>query len=511
MSIFNLKPKVGTIPSIVYYKRVSTKGQAETGYSLEVQEDLATKLAEDGEWRILRVFEDKGKSARDLNRPDLEQLLDFCDENQGILDAVVVQDTSRLSRNVKDHLEIKAFLQKRAIKMISLDGNNEDTDEGQFLDIIIAGVNELESKRTGRKTKRIMEAMFEMGLKPGTAPLGYINSFEKGVPMKIDPERRFFFEEMFRLWNTGNHSTGEISDILYEKGLRSKNGKKVVKSAIHKYLRDIIYAGGLTYNKRINEKAQHGAIVSMEVFNKAQEIFKIRNKGADRSRKHDTLLSGIAYCSKCGTLMYGEYHPDGSYYRCKLCKKPYGDLVSINQSIERFFKGSVFTDSGLKKIREVLLKVKEEQGESVPQQREALINRKTALDHKMRLIEDKMFSLSDLVDDDRLKQRYIPLKEEMRQLDLQLELLNRPSSNLKDSEIEKVMTGLEELGEIYKAFNPKQKKQFIRFFIKKAFISCEEDKIVNYELVPEFETLLSRDLVRISSNWLPRVDSNHEP
>jgi len=39
---------------------------------------LRLKLEEEGKWRILRIFEDRGKSARDLNRPELEELLDFC-------------------------------------------------------------------------------------------------------------------------------------------------------------------------------------------------------------------------------------------------------------------------------------------------------------------------------------------------------------------------------------------------------------------------------------------------
>ncbi len=511
MYIYNLKPKVGTVPSIVYYKRVSTRAQAESGYSLQVQEDLATKLEEEGKWRILRIFEDRGKSARDLNRPELEELLDFCDENQNILDAVVVQDTSRLSRNVHDHIEIKTFLQKRAIKMVSLDGNNDETDEGQFVDIIIAGINELESKRTGRKTKRIMKAMFEEGLKPGAAPLGYLNSFQKGIPMKPDDEKKYFIQEAFRLWNTGNHSIKEISDILFDKGLRSKNGKKVHKSALQKCLKDISYAGGLSYDGEVNEKAQHEGIISMTDYRKAQKVFEMRNKGANRSRKYETLLSGIAHCFKCGTLMYGEYHLKGDYYRCRVCGSPYANMKYVDEYVERFFNSSVFTDNGLDRIRKVLVEVKAEQGKSVPKQKESLTKRKIVLDKKMRLIEDKLFSLDGVVDKERLEQRYLPLKEEMKQVEQNLLGLGKSSNNLKDNEIDKIITGLQQLGEIYKVLDMARRKQFIRFFIKKAFVDSKESKVVNFELVPEFEMLLSRDLVRISSDWLPRVDSNHEP
>ena len=120
-------------------------------------------------------------------------------------------------------------------------------------------------------------------------------------------------------------------------------------------------------------------------------------------------------------------------------------------------------------------------------------------------------SLDGVVDKERLEQRYLPLKEEMRQVEQNLLSLGKPSNNLKDDEIDKIITGLRQLGEIYKVLDVARRKQFLRFFIKKAFVDSKESKIVNFELVPEFEMLLSRDLVRISSNWLPRVDSNHEP
>src|SRR3972149_2800069 len=177
-----LQAKKGTKPKVAIYARVSTVGQAGLGHSLSIQSGKLDELASQNDWQVLMLFTDEGKSARTIDRPSFEALLDYCEENKDILDAVLVQDTSRLCRNVKDHLEIKAFLKKRDIKLISLEGNNDDTDEAQFLDLIIAGVNELESKRTGRKTKRVMLAMFEQGLKPGQAPIGFLNSFKKGVP-----------------------------------------------------------------------------------------------------------------------------------------------------------------------------------------------------------------------------------------------------------------------------------------------------------------------------------------
>jgi site-specific DNA recombinase len=508
-----IAPKTGNNPKVVIYVRVSTVEQAELGHSLEVQDKRLNDYATQNGWQVIKSFSDEGKSARTTDRPSFEALMDYCEDNKEIVDAILVQDTSRLCRNVSDHLEVKAFLKRRNIRLISLEGNNEDTDEAQFLDLITAGVNELESKRTGRKTKRVMVAMFEQGLKPGEAPIGYLNSFKKGVPMFPDPEKKYFIQEIFRMWNTGNYTLAGISDALYEKGFRSSLGKKVGKSSIQDILKRVDYSGGLSYCGQVNEHAQHKAIISQEDFERAQRMLKKRNRGANRTRKHDTLLAGIVYCFKCGSLMHGEYHEDGNYYRCSTCGRPYARMDYIDDAVSSFFKGSAFTEKGLAQLKEVLLEVKAEQGKKdTSQQRKVLEARRTALDEKMSKLEDKLlFGNDKTLDVERIRQKYEPLKLEMKQLEAQLKGLRQPSDNIKTGEIDKVIWGLGRMGDVYGALDAPQRKQFLKYFIKKVFVDCSENKIKNYELVEEFEALLSRDLVRITSNWLPRVDSNRRP
>ena len=505
-----IEPKTGTITKVILYVRVSTVEQAELGHSLDVQGARLNDFAHLNGWKVLRSFMDEGKSARTIDRPSFEAMLDYCEDNKDFVDAVLVQDTSRLCRNVQDHLEVKAFLRKRDIKLISLEGNNDDTDEAQFLDLIIAGVNELESKRTGRKTKRVMLAIFEQGIKPGQAPIGYLNSFKKGTPMYPDSGKKYFVQEAFRMWCTGNYSIKEISDTLYEKGFRSVNNKKVGKSSIEGILKRIDYAGGLKYEGGVNEKAQHEQLITMNEFLRAQEIFKMRNKGADRSRKHITLLAGIIHCFKCGSLMHGEYHFKGNYYRCENCGKPLVRMDYIDNEIIKFFKGSAFTEKGLEKLKGVLLEVQSQQKVLNPNVIKSLEERRKVLDTKMSKLEDVLlFETGDSVDKERVKQKYESLKVDLQQIEKQLKELEKPSSNFKSNEIDKIIYGMGRMGEVYKALDKTQRKQFLKFFIKKVFVDCSEGKIRNYELVEEFETLLSRDLVRISSNWLPRVDSNH--
>ena len=244
----DIKPKTGTMLKSVCYKRVSTPNQALTGHSLEVQDQLFQNFVSQNNITILKVFEDSGRSARDLDRPDMEELLDYCDDNAATVDLVLVQDSSRLARNVADHLTVKAFLKKRNIKLIPLDGSYYgDTDEGDFLDVIVAAVNQLESRRTGKKTKRIMKALAEKGMKPGKSPLGFCNSFQKDKPIYPDPERKHFIYKAYEMWISGNHTVYSITNILYEQGLRNTSGGKVNKNTMTNILKNILYCGGPSF------------------------------------------------------------------------------------------------------------------------------------------------------------------------------------------------------------------------------------------------------------------------
>jgi len=60
----------------------------------------------------------------------------------------------------------------------------------------------------------------------------------------------------------------------------------------------------------------------------------------------------------------------------------------------------------------------------------------------MILIEDQILFNSISIDKTRLEQQYEPLKKEMKQVEERLKLMTPPSTNLKDSEIEKVIGGL---------------------------------------------------------------------
>ena len=84
----------------VGYARVSTHEQATEGVSIDVQEARIRAHCEAAGWLLLAVFEDRGVSAKTLDRPGLEEMITFVRAEKP--DAVVVYRVDRLTRSIRD-------------------------------------------------------------------------------------------------------------------------------------------------------------------------------------------------------------------------------------------------------------------------------------------------------------------------------------------------------------------------------------------------------------------------
>ena len=161
------------IKKALIYCRVSTTEQAE-GYSLDAQEKFCRRFTEGNGYQIAGVYRDEGKSGTNLNRPALQDLLSKCQEDKSI-SGIIVQETDRLARNTKDHLTIRAILQKAGVKLISVaQPMLDDSPEGNMIDTILASVNQFQSDINSRKTKKGLQE--------------YVDSVH---PDKVPPEKLY--------------------------------------------------------------------------------------------------------------------------------------------------------------------------------------------------------------------------------------------------------------------------------------------------------------------------------
>jgi len=94
----------------IIYIRVSTSEQAEFGYSLKAQKEICQDYAIRNKYKILKVFIEKGESAKTANRTELKNMLSYVKSNKNKIDSLIIYKMDRLSRDIYDTLTIRLTL-----------------------------------------------------------------------------------------------------------------------------------------------------------------------------------------------------------------------------------------------------------------------------------------------------------------------------------------------------------------------------------------------------------------
>jgi len=286
------------------YLRVSTKEQAEGGYSIPAQREACLKFIQDKGWNLIDEYVDRGESAKTQDRPQLQEMLQRIKEDKTI-GAIVIHKLDRLARNLEDHAIIRALFRKTGVQLVSVTENIEDSASGRLVEGILATIAEFYSLNLSSEIKKGMLQKARQGGYPHTAPLGYKNIRDLNGLAKIvvNEEEAFLVKEAFRLYATGNYSTTELHQIMVKKELRNRYTKKPLsRSKLIEMLKNKFYIGIFNWQK-LEYKGIHEPLVSKELFNRVQEVFKLHDKAGERKRRHPHYLKGTLFCGECGSRM----------------------------------------------------------------------------------------------------------------------------------------------------------------------------------------------------------------
>lgn len=161
------------------YVRVSTEEQNEAR-----QVEALNKLG------VQKIYIEK-KSGKNLDRPVLQEMLDFIREG----DTVYVHDLSRISRSLTDLLNLVELLQKKKVHFIS---NKEQVDTttptGRLFLSIVGAINEFE--RTN-----LLERQRE-----GIAIAKRVGKYKGRKPRTLD-----HVAELYNMWIRREKSKAEIA------------------------------------------------------------------------------------------------------------------------------------------------------------------------------------------------------------------------------------------------------------------------------------------------------------
>ncbi len=499
------------------YCRVSTEEQAKDGrHSLKTQEALNTKAVLDsGKYELAKngVYVDAGKTATNMNRAGLQDLLIRVQEDKYIK-AVYVLDTDRLSRNINDHTTIRAILQKHGVTLISTSQPGiEDTPEGNFMDTIIAGVNQLQSQITSRKTLKSMEQRFNEGWWVTRATVGYLNAGEKENSDKriiiTDPIKGPHIKELFYSYASGNYSMMELRDILFKKGLTSHTGGKLGVSNMFLIIKNPFYYGEMRWRGLI-KIGKHTPLITKDTYDRCQHVRETNNHFACRRRKHSFLLNGYIVSATSGLRFIGEHHvkKDKNYYRAYISSKnkpakiPESDkginAERLEHQIAELFKGIQFSEKFVDKLQERVKFIYTVKKLDVERNKRKLFAMRANAENKLTVAEEKL--LSGTLDDSDFTRIKIKQREIIAGLDEEMAKLER-SKNIKVDIIQKVILLARNIGEAYEKAPPELKKVYLSLFWEKFEVA--DKKLVNSTPSSIIRALLDSGTVCFSKKQKP--------
>lgn len=403
------------------YPRVSTDDQVREGFSLDEQEKEMKKLCMYKNYQIYKVYREEGVSAKNMNRPKFQEMLQ--DLKDGKINRIIVYKLDRLTRSIQDLEVICKLIEKYHCSLDSVSEEiNTDTATGVFFIRMTTILAQLEIERTSERTKFGLKGAAKNGHFCGKAPIGYRKINKELV---IDDLESEVVKEIFDDYVNG------LSVCTITKNLNNKNAlnRNWRTTTIDRMLSNYIYCGDYLYGKRAkNMKPIHlenicPAIIDKETF-KMVQTQKERNL-KNYTRKHTYVYMQKIVCSKCNKIMGGSSttsrnKPTQIYYKCNCCNTRINEkkiekplMLFLNDMLDYY----LLIDNNFKSFFNEDLNIE--------------INKYNKMLDKCnkKLKKIKEAYLDDLIDKDEFITEEKAIKSQINDLEFKLNQLNNANNN----------------------------------------------------------------------------------
>ena len=504
--------------------------------SLEMQEELCVKEADEKDIKVFRIYKDYEYSGTNFKRPGFIEMME--DIRIGRINCIIVKDMSRFGR---EYLEISNYIEKvfpfLGVRFISIN-DNLDTKDGiksdKSYEIAIKNIfNDLYAKDISKKVKASKEVKMKQGSFIGAmAPYGYkVDKIDRKRVLVIDGKVADVVRLVFHLASQGKsniHIARELTKT-YTTPAEYKRTGKVFKdkedikqwdtSYISKILSDEVYVGNLmqrVYSNRhdssrkskfrdkdewIVKKNTHEALVEKDLFERVRRI-KEKNQGSlpyhslknaikdgkenagsniQRDQNKEGKYDGIIVCGVCSRDLQKQYRARGLKVNDEVCYCYYckgGDRLNLEKSHVRIYEPD---------LDRILVDTLKRLFSSFYQEDKGL-HLKTYLE-KVSAEKINQVSLKIDINNKKIDSLRVKLQEQYENYVKGEVLLSefKTESNKIDRQIKTIKNKLKILDD--KKRNVKKRKKELKKFIEALFCYLEDKSIdVNKELV---DTLIS--------------------
>lgn len=321
----------------VIYCRVSTKKQAREGNGLGSQETRCREYAAQRNHEVLGVFLDD-VSGKQADRPGFNQMIAFMRKNRKLGIVVIVDDPSRLARDVRNHFDLKDLIYLAGGTIESPNHDFGDDPDSIFFETVTASLAQHQRMKNGQQAKSRMRARMQSGFYVHNAALGYV--YEKSpaggsVLVRHEPLATIIAEGLEGFASGRLGSQAELKRFLEAHPMfpRTRHGH-VTNQQAKRILTNPLYCG-LIHSKIWDvsmRKGHHPALISVETYQKNQERLFGKPMAPARADVHlDFPLRGFVTCGCC-------HHPMTSNFSTGRSGKRFPYYVCRHRGCEKFGK-----------------------------------------------------------------------------------------------------------------------------------------------------------------------------
>jgi site-specific DNA recombinase len=213
------------------YVRVSTDDQVREGVSLDVQESRIRAYCEAKSWQLVSVVRDEGKSAKDLKRPGLQEILGALPKRQRCFDVLVVVKLDRLTRSVRDLGNLIDAFKRARVGFTSIQESVDTASaSGELFFNLVASVSQWERRAIGERTLSAMAHLRAQGRRI-SRQLRFGVRFDAAGRVEPDPREQATLSKILQLRETGL-SLRAISTALAGQGNLARSGRPFTASTL---------------------------------------------------------------------------------------------------------------------------------------------------------------------------------------------------------------------------------------------------------------------------------------
>ncbi|OCT12525.1 hypothetical protein A8709_32405 [Paenibacillus pectinilyticus] len=472
------------------YCRVSTDEQARHGFSLEAQQESCMRYIKDFGHDLFKIYVDDGYSAKNMNRPALQEMLE--DIRNKRIDIIIIWRLDRLTRRALDGLRmVDELFTKFGVSFATITERHDlTTAQGRWMFTVSLANAQNERELIGERVSFGQAKKASTGRRVSLGPIyGYDNVTGKLV---VNENEAKIVQQIFNWYVYKGWGYGRIASQLNSDEVPAKK-TQWVDSTIKGILGNITYIGKNAWTPKNSEtiitEGEHVPILEEDIFTLAQERLKRRGAMEMSRSSYHFPFSSIVKCGVCGA----SYHANKtkkdkdnfSYanYRCAnrkpgKCKQPDISEIKLSKLFFDYFNNLTIeaeeytpplTEDDIKKVKKETTRIEREI--------KKLENRKN------NLLDD----LGDkIITREEYRGKVEDINSKLAKLQEEMNIIEPPEAAAASQSPEEIIGFVKNLEADWKFMKNEDRKFLVQMIFKRIVITNESDWKIK-EVVPAAE------------------------